>query len=144
GGLRGVCALIGAASVLVLAACGSSSNSSSSSSASGLSSATTNPNATLIVNNSVPVATLDPGLTTNDQDPGFDGAMYSTLTQVEQSPAKTAGTTEQNLSITAIKPYLAQSWKYSNGDRTLTFQLRPGLKFPSGDPLDAHAVVWSI
>lgn len=143
GGLRGMCALLGTAAVLVLAACGSSSSSSSSSSA-GLSKATSDPNATLIVNNSVPVATLDPGLTTNDQDPGFDGAMYSTLTQVEQAPAKTAGTTEQNLSITAIKPYVAQSWKYSNGDRTLTFQIRPGLKFPSGDALDAHAVVWSI
>jgi peptide/nickel transport system substrate-binding protein len=142
--LGGISAAIGLVAVLVLAACGSSSSSSSSSSASGLSKAATNTEATLIVNNSVPVATLDPGLTTNDQDPGFDGAMYSTLTQVEQVPAKVPGTTEQNLAVTAVKPYIAQSWKYSNGNRTLTFHLRPGLKFPSGDPVDAHAVVWSI
>ncbi|MHB8243161.1 MAG: ABC transporter substrate-binding protein [Solirubrobacteraceae bacterium] len=137
---------MGISAVLALAACGSSSSSSSStaSSSAGLSKAASNPSATLIVNNSVPVATLDPGLTTNDQDPGFDGAMYSTLTQVTQSPGKVAGTTEQNLAITAVKPYVAQSYKYSNGDRTLTFQIRPGLKFPSGDPLDAKAVVWSI
>ncbi len=140
----GVAALAGIAVALLLAACGSSSSSSSSAGSSGLSNAAGNPNATLIVNNSVPVATLDPGLTTNDQDPGFDGAMYSTLTQVTQVPGKVAGTTEQNLAITAVKPYVAQSYAYSNGSRTLTFQIRPGLKFPSGDPLDAKAVVWSI
>jgi peptide/nickel transport system substrate-binding protein len=142
--LGGVSAAVGLVAVLALAACGSSSSSSSSSSSAGLSKAATNSEATLIVNNSVPVATLDPGLTTNDQDPGFDGAMYSTLTQVEQVPGKVAGTTQQNLAVTAVKPYIAQSWKYSNGNRTLTFHLRPGLKFPSGDPVDAHAVVWSI
>ena len=150
GGRRGpfgaLSALVGIAAVMVLAACGSSSSSgtSSSSSSSGLSTAASNPSATLIVNNSVPVATLDPGLTTNDQDPGFDGAMYSTLTQVTQEPGKVTGTTQQNLAITAVKPYLAKSYAYSNGDRTLTFQIRPGLKFPSGDPVDAKAVVWSI
>jgi peptide/nickel transport system substrate-binding protein len=136
---------------LVLAACGSSSSSSSSgSSGSGgsgsgaLSKAASNPNATLIVNNAVPIATLDPGLTTNDQDPGFDGAMYSTLTQVDQEPGKVSGTTQQNLGVSAVKPYLAQSYAFSEGNKTLTFHLRPGLKFPSGDPVDAHAVVWSI
>lgn len=135
-----ISALIGIAAVLALAACGSSSSSSSGS----LSKAASRFDSTLIVNNAVPIATLDPGLTTNDQDPGFDGAMYSTLTQVAQEPAKTAGTTQQNLSVTAVKPYVAQSWQYSNGNRTLTFHIRPGLKFPSGDPVDAHAVVWSI
>lgn len=94
GGRRGplgaLSALVGIAAVMVLAACGSSTSSgtSSSSSSSGLSTAASNPSATLIVNNSVPVATLDPGLTTNDQDPGFDGAMYSTLTQVTQEPGR--------------------------------------------------------
>jgi peptide/nickel transport system substrate-binding protein len=134
------------AAVLLLAACGSSSSSSSSgaSSSGGLSKAASNPNATLIVNNAVPIATLDPGLTTNDQDPGFDGAMYSTLTQVNHEPGKVVGTTQQNLGINAVKPYVAQSYAFSDGNKTLTFHLRPGLKFPSGDPLDAHAVVWSI
>ena len=137
------------AAVLLLAACGSSSSSSNSSSSGssssgGLSKAASNPNATLIVNNAVPIATLDPGLTTNDQDPGFDGAMYSTLTQVDQEPGKVAGTTQQNLGVSAVKPYIAKSYAFSNGNKTLTFQIRPGLKFPSGDPVDAKAVVWSI
>jgi peptide/nickel transport system substrate-binding protein len=152
-GRSGMCALLGVVAVVALAACGSSSKSSSTgtssssgsgSSSGGLSKAASDPNATLIVNNSVPVATLDPNLTTNDQDPGFDGALYSTLTQVTQIPGPVAGTTEQNLAVTAVKPYLAQSYAFSNGDRTLTFQLRPGLKFPSGDPVNAAAVVWSI
>lgn len=134
---------------ILLAACGSSSSSSSSSSggassSGGLSKAASDPNATLIVNNSVPIATLDPNFTTNDQDPGFDGAMYSTLTQVTHEPGKVAGTEQQNLSISAVKPYLAQSYAFSNGNKTLTFHLRPGLKFPSGDPVDAKAVVWSL
>lgn len=140
-------AVMGLAAVLCLAACGSSSSSSSSTSSTSstsLTSAASNPNATLVVNNSVPVATLDPGLTTNDQDPGFGGAMYSELTQVEQESGKVAGTTQQNLSIKAVKPYLAESYAYSDGNRVLTFHLRPNLKFPSGDPLNAEAVVWSI
>lgn len=135
-------------SAVVLAACGSSSSSSTSassaSSGTGLSKAASDPNATLIVNNSVPIATLDPNFTTNDQDPGFDGAMYSTLTQVTHEAGKVAGTEQQNLAISAVKPYLAQSYAFSNGNKTLTFHLRPGLKFPSGDPVDAKAVVWSL
>src|SRR6476660_9464539 len=127
-------ALVAAATALlaalVLAACGSSSSSSSSgssgaSSSGSLSKAASNPNATLIVNNAVPIATLDPNFTTNDQDPGFDGAMYSTLTQVDQEPAKVAGTTQQNLGVSAVKPYLAKSYEFSDGNKTLTFHLRP-------------------
>jgi peptide/nickel transport system substrate-binding protein len=144
---------IAIAAAVVLAACGSSSSSSSSSSSTsassassggGLSKAASDPNATLIVNNSVPIATLDPNFTTNDQDPGFDGAMYSTLTQVTHEAGKFAGTEQQNLAISAVKPYLAQSYAFTNDDKTLTFHLRPGLKFPSGDPVDAKAVVWSL
>ena len=141
-------ATVALVAAIVLAACGSSSSSSSSngsgSASSGLSKAASDPNATLIVNNAVPIATLDPGLTTNDQDPGFDGAMYSTLTQVDQEPGKVTGTTQQNLGVSAVKPYVAKSYAFSNGNKTLTFQIRPGLKFPNGDPVDAKAVVWSI
>jgi peptide/nickel transport system substrate-binding protein len=152
GPARGLCLLAGIAAVLFLAACGGSSSNSSSNSkgsstqtASGhLSSAPLNPNQPLIVNNAVPIATLDPDFTTNDQDPGFDGAMYSTLTEVDQVPGPVPGTTEQNLGVQAVKPYLAQSFQYSDDDKTLTFHLRPGLKFPSGDPVNAQAVVWSM
>ena len=144
---RRVAALcLSALAIPILAACGGSSKHASSTGASSgsLSKGPSDPNATLIVNNALPIATLDPDFTTNDQDPGFDGAMYSELTQVDQVPGPIAGTTQQNLSVTAVKPYLAQSYAFSDGMRTLTFHLRPGLKFPSGDPVDANAVVWSL
>jgi peptide/nickel transport system substrate-binding protein len=148
-GLRGgLIALAVATAALALAACGGSSSSSSSSESSSssgaLSTAPADPNSTLIVNVATPVATLDPASTFANQEAGLDGALYSTLTQPKQVSGPLDGTTEQDLDVTAVKPYLAESWKFSNGNRTLTFKLRPGLKFPSGDPLDANAVKWSL
>lgn len=142
----GAGALLALVAALVLAACGSSSSSSSNSSASAgsLSTAPSNANATIVANFAVAPATLDPDFTEANQEVGIDGALYSTLTQQEHVPGPLPGTTEANLSPTAVKGYLATHWQFSNGDRTLTFQLRPGLKFPSGDPLDAAAVVWSL
>jgi peptide/nickel transport system substrate-binding protein len=137
----GAGSLLALLAVLVLAACGSSSSSGSSSA--GLSKAASNPNATMIVNFAVAPATLDPDFTEANQEVGIDGAIYSTLTQQEHVPGPIPGTTEANLSPTAVKPYVAESWQFTNGDRTLTFHLRPNLKFPSGDPLNAQAVVWS-
>ncbi len=134
------------AATLALAACGSSdSDSGSGSSGSGsLSSAKSDPNATMVVNVATPVATLDPTFTFANQEVGLDGALYSTLTQPAYVSGPLEGTWEQDLAITAVEPYLAESWKYSNGNRRLTFKLRPGMKFPSGTPLDAHAVKWSL
>jgi peptide/nickel transport system substrate-binding protein len=146
--LRSAGALMGLAAVLVLAACGSSSSSSTGSSSSAssgaLSTAPSNPNATLIANFAIAPATLDPDYTEANQEVGIVGAMYSTLLQQAHVPGPIAGTTEANLSPTAVKPYLATSFQFSNSDKTLTFHLRPGLKFPSGDPLNAAAVVWSL
>ena len=116
----------------------------SSSSSAGLSKAASNPNATMVVNFAIAPATLDPDFTEANQEVGIVGALYSTLLQQAHVPGPLANTTEANLSPTAVKAYLATSWQFSNGDKTLTFHLRPGLKFPSGDPLDAEAVVWSL
>jgi peptide/nickel transport system substrate-binding protein len=143
----GLIAALGIAAALLLAACGSSDSSSSSnasSSSGSLSTAKSDPNATMVVNVATPVSTLDPAFTFANQEVGLDGALYSTLTQVSYVPGPIEGTMEQDLSITAVEPYLAESWKYSNGNRTLTFKLRPGMKFPSGNPLDAEAVKWSL
>lgn len=138
---RGTGVLMAVGAVLVLAACGSSSKSSSSGK---LSSTASNPNATMVVNFAVAPATLDPDFTEANQEVGIDGAIYSMLTQQGQVPGPLPGTTEANLSPTAVKPYLATSWQFSNGDKTLTFHMREGLKFPSGDPVNAEAVVWSL
>jgi peptide/nickel transport system substrate-binding protein len=139
--------LVAIAATFALAACGGSSSSSSSgsgSSSGSLSAEAGDPNATLIANVATPVATLDPAFTYANQEAGLDGALYSTLTQPKRVPGSTDGTEEQDLAVTAVEPYVAKSWKFSNGNKTLTFKLRPGLKFPSGDPLDANAVKWSF
>ncbi|MET9461585.1 ABC transporter substrate-binding protein [Streptomyces canus] len=39
-----------------------------------------------------------------------------------------------------LHPGAAQSWSYSRDGRTLTLKIRPGMKFSSGDPVDANAV----
>ncbi len=146
-------AVLALATAAVLAACGSSSSPSSTStstssgaaaSSGGLSKAASNPNATMVVNYAVPPATLDPDFTEANQEVGIDSALYSTLTQQAHEPGPLPGTEQTDLNPTAVKPYLATSWQFSNGDKTLTFHLRPGLKFPSGDPLDAEAVKWSL
>lgn len=40
-----------------------------------------------------------------------------------------------------IVPWLATSWTVSNGGKTYTFQIKPGVKFTDGTPLNAAAVV---
>ncbi|MHB1807732.1 MAG: ABC transporter substrate-binding protein, partial [Solirubrobacteraceae bacterium] len=134
-----------------LAACGSSggggssaTSNSAATSSGGLSKAASNPNATIVANFAVAPATLDPDFTEANQEVGIDSQLYSMLTQASRLPGPIANTTEAELNATSAKPYLATSWQFSNGDKTLTFHLREGLKFPSGDPLDAQAVKWSL
>jgi peptide/nickel transport system substrate-binding protein len=144
-GAKASLSFFGAVTVaLFLAACGSSSSSTGTSSSTGLSKSTATSNAPLVVNFALAAATLDPDFTEANQEVGIDGNMYSTLTQPVHVKGPIAGTTQADLSPTEVKPYLATSWKYTNDNKTLTFQLRPGLKFPSGDPLNAAAVVWSL
>ncbi len=41
-------------------------------------------------------------------------------------------------------PWLATSWTYSNGNKTLTFTIRKGVKFSNGDPLTPADVVYTF
>src|SRR3989454_1538318 len=45
---------------------------------------------------------------------------------------------------TEVEPALAERWDVSRGSRGWTFQLRRGVKFHDGPPLDAAAVVWNL
>ena len=132
--------LVSIIAALVLVGCGSGSSKVSA----GLGKSKVVSSGPLIVNTGAAPATLDPTETGNDVELGWDGSMYSTLTQPDQVAGPVAGVTQQVLSPTAVEPYLAESWKFSDDDKTLTFHLRSGLKFPSGDPVDAQAVKWSL
>src|SRR5438874_4914992 len=41
-------------------------------------------------------------------------------------------------------PWLARSWKWSNGNKTLTLQIASGVKWSDGKPLTAADVVYSL
>jgi len=43
-----------------------------------------------------------------------------------------------------VYPELAESWSISPDGKTWTFHIRKGIKFPSGTPVDADAVVFSL
>lgn len=45
---------------------------------------------------------------------------------------------------TRLLPDLAKSWKVSDDGRTYSFEVKPGLKFASGNPLTADDVVYSF
>ncbi|WP_249673405.1 ABC transporter substrate-binding protein [Pseudomonas abieticivorans] len=43
-----------------------------------------------------------------------------------------------------LLPALAERWQVSDDRKTLTFNLRPGVRFQSGNPLSAQDVAWSL
>jgi peptide/nickel transport system substrate-binding protein len=43
-----------------------------------------------------------------------------------------------------IQPGLAESWKTTNGGKTYTFKIRPGLKFSDGTPVTMQDIKWSL
>lgn len=45
---------------------------------------------------------------------------------------------------TKIIPQVAESWDISEDGKTITFKIREGLKFASGNPLTAHDAVYSL
>ena len=45
---------------------------------------------------------------------------------------------------TKLLPDVAKSWKVSDDGKTYSFEIKPGLKFASGNPLTADDVAWSL
>ncbi|WP_329175701.1 ABC transporter substrate-binding protein [Streptomyces sp. NBC_01477] len=85
------------------------------------------------------ISTMDPGNVNTDQDKELAMNVYQNLvgykTAAQGGHAVSAGL--------AASPALASSWTFAAD--TVTFTLRPGLKFyPSGNPLTATDVVWSL
>jgi peptide/nickel transport system substrate-binding protein len=98
-------------------------------------------NSALVVNLGLPPSTLDPAATCSLTESGLAGSFYARLTQYGSKPGP-SGTSQ--IDFATFKPWVAKSWR-TNGDRSqYTFTLRPGLRFPSGEPVDAKAVKYSL
>src|SRR5882757_7224967 len=121
-------ALAGAAALalsLLAAACGSSTSSSvgSASSASAGASGTVNWEWEL-------PTSWDPVTSSAGWDVLALGLVYASLTTLDPSGS--------------VGPGLATAWKYAANGKSVTFTLRPGLKFTDGTSLDAAAVKKNI
>lgn len=99
-----------------------------------------------VINYSLPPPTLDPAIVCDIADNGFLAPLYTPLLRYEAKPVANApeGVTVTAEDTTKIVGYLAESFTVSDDGKVLTFKLRDGLKFPSGNPLDAAAVKASL
>ena len=78
------------------------------------------------------IITLDPGEAFEISTGEFIGNAYSQLVRYEVAdPSKLYGD-------------LAKAWTVSADGKTFGFELKPGLKFASGNAISAEDVVWSL
>jgi peptide/nickel transport system substrate-binding protein len=94
-----------------------------------------------VLNMSVAPATLDPAQACGFSDLTVIENVYMRLTRYGSKPGPN-GTTQVNPG--QLVPYFATSWKITNGGKKYTFKLRPGVKFPSGKPVNSQAVKYSF
>lgn len=85
---------------------------------------------TFVVGDTSSVQKLDPDVVTNFLDFQVLGQIYDQLVQYNRK--------------LKIVPDLATSWKYSNGNKVLTFQLRKGVRFDDGSTFTSANVVASL
>lgn len=78
------------------------------------------------------------------------GAAPATFDPAQASDSGTAAVLAQVFegltafdSALQVRPALASSWQFANGGRSLTFQLRSGIRFSDGTPITAQDVVQS-
>src|SRR5690349_2012085 len=128
--MTGAAALLAAA----LAACSSSGSTGSSGSANG-SSAGKGPSGTLTIIN---VAGTQWNCSFNPFNPGNLGTGI-TLGQVYEPLAFV-----NSLQNAKATPWLATKWAWSNGNKTLTFTIRQGVKFSNGTPMTAADVAYTF
>jgi len=128
--MTGAAALLAAA----LAACSSSSSPSGSSGGAGSSSGK-GPSGTLTIVNVTGTqwnCSFNPFLPSNLGEGITMGQVYEPLAFVN---------TLQNAKVS---PWLATQWAWSNGNKTLTFTIRQGVKFSDGTPMTAADVAYTF
>jgi peptide/nickel transport system substrate-binding protein len=77
--------------------------------------------------------TLDPAVVYEVEGAVIVDQLYDKLVDLEMVGGKIQ-----------VVPEVAESWKLAADGKTWTFNIRRGMKFPSGRPVDAHAVVYSL
>jgi ABC-type transport system substrate-binding protein len=117
--------VIAVAVSLLAAACGSSGTGTTGTSAAS----TDGASGTLNWEWELP-SSWDPVTSTEGWDVHALGLVYASITTLDP-----AGN---------VEPGLAESWKYAANGKSVTFALRPGLKFTDGTPLNAEAVKENI
>lgn len=124
---------------LLVAACGGSyqGNGDQGSPASGRQ----GEDSALRVNFAVAPATLDPAAGCGVNDLAMIGNVYARLTKYGSKPGPD-GTTQFDPDV--IEPDVAESMDVSDDGKTYTFKLPADAKFPSGKPVDAKAVKYSL
>ena len=85
--------------------------------------------------------TLDPAGGCTTEDFQLTMALY---TQLVQYGGQDDGNGFTKVDPTTVKPYFAKSWEASEDGLTYTFTLNEGWTFPSGEPMNAEAVKYSI
>jgi peptide/nickel transport system substrate-binding protein len=123
-----VAVVVAALVAVVVAACGSSSKSTSAAGKEG---------GTITIASGTPPLSADQGLDFTTQGTELYSVVNTPLLTFKRGVQGTAGT--------KILPALAKSLpKVSNGGKTYTFQLRPGLKYSNGQPIKASDVTYAI
>lgn len=78
------------------------------------------------------ILTLDPAAITGKETVQVLANIYDNLVSLDP------------VNRSQVNPQLAESWKISDDNTTITFTLRDGAKFASGNPVTAEDVVWSF
>ncbi|MFJ4632921.1 ABC transporter substrate-binding protein [Streptomyces sp. NPDC088847] len=125
---RGVLAAgLAGAGVVALSACQPSGGGSSSGSSGTLTVAGQSDNLTRVFNPFLP----NGAQTVSYSSPGKSGFIYEPLVQIN------------TVDIGKDLPWLAKAWRWSDGNKTLTLDLQPGVKWTDGQPFSADDVVFT-
>lgn len=122
---------------VVLGGCASNANQQPAASGSG---ENTKPAPTLTVAYSEGGTTMDPA---EANDLTSDTLVLATYDQLVTYGVKTVDGADV-ANTEDIQPMLAESWEVSDDNMTYTFKIKSGLKFQSGNPVNADAVVYSF
>jgi peptide/nickel transport system substrate-binding protein len=87
---------------------------------------------TLVFGRAMESEFLDPAHTSQNADIWLSLNLYDTLLLASADGGS------------SVEPGLASAWKVSEDGKTITFTMRPGIKFSDGSPIEPSDVKWSL